>query len=166
MTKTDESFIETLLYAANRYLARRPRSRHEIKEYLGRRLYKKIIPDDKKTYLIDKVVKELEDQELINDESFATWWIEDRSYFKPRGKRALIFELRAKGVAKEVIEAVLDKLDLSEVELAKAILNKKRLVFERLDKNLRQEQIRKLLSRRGFTYEAIKKAIEEIDIME
>ena len=44
------------------------------------------------------MVDRLEARGLIDDAQFAAYWVEQRQTFRPRGSRALRFELRAKGV--------------------------------------------------------------------
>jgi regulatory protein len=100
--------------AALRLLAHRARSRGE----LATRLRRKDFPSG----LIQPVLDELESRGWLDDAEFARSWIRDRLRLRPRGRRALLAELRNKGVAGDVAEAALDEAfdepEVSEREIA------------------------------------------------
>src|SRR5438270_3533473 len=86
------------------YISFRPRSREEVRRYLR----KKETPPD----LINAALDRLTRLDLLNDQSFAEFWIESRERFSPRGSRALKNELRQKGVERDVVdELVSDEPD-------------------------------------------------------
>ena len=130
---------------AVRFLGFRPRSQHEVEIYLREKGYSTEISDD--------VVRCLVEQKYLDDKEFVRFWLDNRGQFKPRGERALRYELRQKGVANHLIEAALSEVD--EDELAWAAVERK------LDgwKNLPQLELKKkltgFLGRRGFNYETI-----------
>src|SRR4051812_9407807 len=78
-------------------LARRPRSEKEVRDNL---LKKKGTPE-----VIEKVIAKLKEQRFLNDEEFATWWIEQRTRITPRSMRLIRMELIQKGIDKETIES-------------------------------------------------------------
>jgi len=100
--------------AALRLLAHRARSRGE----LATRLRRKDFP----SRLIRRVLDDLEARGWLDDAEFARSWIRDRLRLRPRGRRALLSELRKKGVDAAVIEAALDEIfadpEHSEREIA------------------------------------------------
>jgi regulatory protein len=100
--------------AALRLLAHRARSRGE----LAARLRRKDFPPR----LIRTVLDDFQERGWLDDEAFARSWIRDRLRLRPRGRRALLAELRRKGVEAAVIEAALDEIfqdpEHSEREIA------------------------------------------------
>lgn len=101
------------------YLAVRPRSEREVKQYLRNKLiyqhpdYAGISHEEKDTFVstqersISKIMQKLSDASFIDDAAFAKWWIDNRRQFRPRGKRLLLLELQAKGVSAQDIETAL-----------------------------------------------------------
>lgn len=80
---------------AGRHLALRPHSVAELGTKL--RAFEPAI--------VEGVLVRLEELALLDDEAFAHSWVRERS--RTKGPRALQAELRAKGVADEVIQAAL-----------------------------------------------------------
>ena len=154
-----------------RLISARPRSEKEIRDYLTKNLKKKNLPNrvtavtlvEKK--LILEILKKLERQKLLNDHVFTVWWVEQRNTFRPRGKRGLLFELRQKGVdpklAEKIIEETVDELALVKQLLAKKLKLTKVPKFPKDPKS--RKKLTAFLARRGFGWEAIKKALEETD---
>jgi regulatory protein len=137
-----------------RFLAYRPRSRAEVEKYLAE---KGVIPAH-----AAEILERLTAAGLLDDLEFARFWVENRERFKPRGQRALQYELRQKGVSDTIIQEVLEEALPAEEESAyRAAQGRAR----RLSESEYVEFRRKLwayLARRGFAYEAIKQAIERL----
>ena len=93
----------------------------------------------------------------MNDQEFASLWVENRTQFKPRGKRALSSELFQKGIHNEIIEDVLGELD--EEMLAYQCARSKISKYRGLDEKAFQNKLSGLLSRRGFPYHIIKDVV-------
>jgi regulatory protein len=51
------------------------------------------------TASIEVIIQKLQANNLIDDATFAKWWIQNRQTFQPRGKRLLLLELKTKGVS-------------------------------------------------------------------
>jgi regulatory protein len=144
-----------LLERVLKFVAIRPRSRQEILRYLQKK-----IPKNEK--LLTQLVKEVEVLGLIDDREFAYWWVEQRITFRPKGKKALFFELRQKGVDKEMIEEILSER-LDEIVLARKLAQKKWLSLKNLPPKVGQQKLVGFLSRRGFSWQTVKKVVDEID---
>ena len=84
-----------------KFVTLRPRSRKEISDWFYRRKVHKSMQG--------KLIDKLEKLDLLDDEEFAKWWVEQRLSFKPRGKKLLNIELRQKGIEKDIIDNVLDR---------------------------------------------------------
>ena len=143
-----------LLERVLKFLSIRPRSRQEIINYL-----KKKIPQDE--ILREKALKEIEALDLIDDRDFAYWWVEQRMTFRPKGKRALFFELKQKGLEKSLIEEVLNE-KIDELALAQPLAEKKWLSLKKLPPMVGQQKLVGFLSRRGFSWEVIKKVLDRV----
>ena len=85
LTAQDE--VEAAYARSLRLLSQRDHTTTEIRQYLKRHELAEPVIDD--------VIGRLERANLINDERFAQNWIENRSEFRPRSRRALAYELRA-----------------------------------------------------------------------
>ena len=136
-----------------RFATLRPRSEKEIKDWFKRR----------KVYesLHKELFNRLNRLDLIDDEKFAQWWVEQRMAFKPRGKRVLGQELRQKGVDKEIIEETLSGIKLDETKVAGELLEKKAYRWEKLPRLEARRKMAQFLGRKGFAWETIEKIIEK-----
>lgn len=161
MGKISESSEEKVYNKALRFATLRPRSEHEINLWFKRK--------NISTALTKRVFNRLKNLGLVDDRIFASWWVEQRMTFRPKGRKALFFELRQKGVARDVIESVLKNVEIpNEVTLAAGLVAKKLPRFKDLSPEERKKKLVGFLGRRGFSWEAIKKAVDvgEADIVE
>lgn len=134
-----------------RFLSYRPRSRTEVERYLrGKAIQTDVISD---------VIARLEHAGYINDEAFARFWLENRERFKPRGQRALRYELLQKGVSDEIIGQMLSEMD-DETSAWRAIEGRLSRWADLPDDAFRQKIV-SYLSRRGFDYNTISLTLEK-----
>lgn len=127
---------------AVRFLGYRPRSSAETERYLADKGYSEEI--------VVQVVGRLTQQGYLDDRAFTRFWVENRERFRPRGRRALVYELRQKGVADEHIDAVLD--GYGEEEAAWSAVSGKVERWATLDEFAFKQRAMGHLSRRGFPY--------------
>lgn len=132
---------------AIRFLGFRARSQAEMVRYLRDKGYS--------AEVVDEIVGRLVNEQYLDDEAFARFWLEDRERFRPRGQQALRYELRQKGIADEVIDTVL--ADLDEDELAWKAVESKLYRWKNLAEQDLKKKIVGFLSRRGFNYETANK---------
>jgi len=104
---------------------------------------------------------------FINDTDFAIWWVNQRQESsRPKGERAIKFELYRKGIAKEIIEEAFssESLDgtekVSELDLALKSGSKKEKSLNGLEKRKFYEKLARFLAGKGFNWEITKQAIE------
>lgn len=128
---------------AVRYLALRPRSRTEIEGYLRGK------GDSEET--VAQVLARLESGGYVDDAQFARFWVENRLRFRPRGSRAMRFELRQKGLAQDDIDAALEGLD--EEEAAWEAVAGKVERWQGLDEREFLQKAMAYLGRRGFNFD-------------
>jgi len=134
---------EVAFQQAVRYLSYRPRSEAEVRQQLE--------SHDLSEQAIQDAVERLARNGLLDDSRFANTWVENRSEFRPRGRRALAFELRRMGVSPQVIESSLEGID--ENELAYQAGLKQVRKYQRLEWQDFRQKLIAFLARRGFSYE-------------
>ena len=137
---------------AYRLLSYRPRSTTEVKRHLVRKGYEE--------ELVDTAVARLIELDLLNDESFAQYWIEQRESFKPRSHMALSQELRQKGISREIIEKALENVD--ETAAARRAAEKKARIWATYSEDEFRSKMGRFLQRRGFHYGIIKQIVNEL----
>ena len=133
-----------------RFAMVRPRSEREITGYFRR---KKVHES-----LQEKLLGKLKHLELIDDEKFAKWWVEQRQAFKPKPKRVLIQELRIKGIDKEIVEKVLGEEEVDEEKMARELLEKKAYKWKNLPAREARQKMSQYLAGKGFGWDVVEKA--------
>jgi len=143
---------------ALKFLARRPRSEREVKDYLK----KKKVPDEQ----IEMILSKLREQKFVNDYEFATWWIEQRTRFRPKGRRVIEIELQQKGISREIVKELRIKNHESrgsdEKELARNLIQKRIAKYKELSRQELYQKLGGFLARRGFDLDIIKICIDEV----
>jgi regulatory protein len=91
---------------------------------------------------------------LLDDAAFARAWLDNRERFRPRGARAIHYELRQKGVARDIIDEVVT--DLDEEASAWAAVEGKLERWRTLDQDAFRKKVMGFLSRRGFRYDTVR----------
>jgi|SRR6266446_10799994 len=135
-------------------LARRAHSRYELQERLERKKYSHDT--------IQAVLAELETQKFLDDRAFAMSFARDRLQRRQLGRDRVALELKVKGIAKELIEETLGLLygEMDEQTLAQEALKKKQRTMKRSTTASDHRRLTDFLRRRGFSYEAIRKALK------
>jgi len=88
---------------------------------------------------------------LLNDKNFAQLWVENRSTARPRGRRALAYELGRRGIDRKTIDQALASID--EEELAYRAACKRARRFQNLEWKAFRQKMVQFLAQRGFDYE-------------
>jgi regulatory protein len=134
--------IEVAYQKALNYLSYRSRSEREVSDNLRKHKF----PND----VIQDVIDRLRRNRLVDDHDFARIWVENRSDFRPRGRRALSVELHRKGIQRDIIDEVLQDLDEDELAFQAAI--KQSPKYQGLDWEGFRKKMVAFLARRGFSY--------------
>ncbi|EMS79305.1 regulatory protein RecX [Desulfotignum phosphitoxidans] len=143
---------EKLFQTALRYLAIRPRSVGEMTGYLAKK--------SQDPAHISTVIDRLKQYRYLNDEEFARIFIENRKRNQPKSKFALTRELRQKGIRSQIISDLLDSYD--DMQMAVTALAARYQRWHHLDPETRQKKAFNYLRYRGFNYEAIRFAWEQV----
>lgn len=141
------------------YLQFRPRTEHEMREYLIKKKSKHKLTDE----VIDMQITSLKEEGLVNDKLFISWLVDVRSRTKQRSAMLLKRELMKHGVDKDLITGFFEDKPLDELPLALQALKVRWRRFENLDKRKRFEKAARFLQGRGFSYGIIKNAIAEME---
>ncbi len=147
---TDE--IEVAFQKALNFLSYRSRSENEVKTNLQKHNFSDDVMKD--------VIKRLRQNSLVNDSDFARLWVENRSEFRPRGRRALRFELRRKGIRTEIIDQVLQ--DVDEDDLAYQAAARQLHKYQKVDWEEFRVKMLAFLARRGFNYSVAASIVEKV----
>ncbi|HNT23936.1 MAG TPA: RecX family transcriptional regulator [Anaerolineales bacterium] len=141
---------EVAYQQALRLLSYRPRASAEVR----RNLVKHDVPAE----VIEDVLARLQRAGLIDDNRFAQAWVENRSEFRPRGRRALVVEMRQRGLDDESIQQALAEVD--EQALADQAANKQARRLAGLDETAFKQKLSGFLARRGFGYAVIRETVD------
>ena len=148
----DQDLLEKARQSALNFLSYRPRSIAEVRRNLIKKEFAELV--------VEQVIGRLQELELLNDKTFAQYWVEQREAFKPRSAIALRSELYQKGVANDIIEEVL--LDLDETAAARKAAETKAPRWQHLDREQFQKKLGGFLQRRGFHYGIVRQIIDEM----
>lgn len=144
--------LDKVKQAAYRLISYRPRSVAEVTRHLVRKGHDE--------YLVDTAVAHLINVNLLDDEAFARYWVEQRETFKPRSQLAISQELRQKGISRDIIETVI--ADVDETAAARRAAEKKARSLSNLPEQEFRQKLGQFLQRRGFHYEIINHITKEM----
>ncbi|NNF14743.1 MAG: regulatory protein RecX [Gemmatimonadetes bacterium] len=155
-------------HAALNLLSYSARTRAELRMRLSRKGFRPA--------RIDPCLDRLEEKGFIDDEAVAASFVRDRLRHRPRGKVALSSELRAKGVARDVIDRAIDDVfdteETDDVHIARIVAEKwtarqPREVLDALVSDHRHEERAKArrrlvgyLARRGLRGEPLSAGVD------
>lgn len=126
----------------------RPHSIREFKDYLRR---KKAEPE-----LVEKLIEEFLKRGYLNDRKFGEWWL-GRRVRKQKSNRSIEFELRGKGIDREVIAEIMQGDNQNETERLK-------ITVARLRDRTRYQDPQKLMAYlvgKGYSYSLVREVLSE-----
>ena len=137
-----------------RLLSRRARSAGELRERLRTGGFS--------TDVAEGVLSDLEGAGLIDDEEFARSWVAGRKAAGGAARRRVFWELRRKGVDRDLIERVLSEEMDDQTELAQATqLARKKLRGQRADA-MELSRLRRHLLGRGFGFGTVDSVLQAV----
>ncbi|WP_328553055.1 MULTISPECIES: recombination regulator RecX [unclassified Streptomyces] len=141
-----------------RLLTGTPRTRKQLADALRKRE----IPDE----VADEVLSRFEEVGLINDGAFADAWVESRHHGRGLARRALVQELRTKGVESTLIDEAVGQLDAEQEEAtARELVARKLRSTRGLDRDKRLRRLAGMLARKGYSQgmalSVVRRALEE-----
>ncbi|MGE5402065.1 MAG: regulatory protein RecX [Ignavibacteriales bacterium] len=142
--------------SAYRFLGIRLHSEKELQRKLLAKKYDKDI--------VASVLKELKDNNYLDDELFAREYTDERINKKSIGPNRVRLELKSKGVASEVIDRIMqDKAGSPDSESAYQLVQKKlqSSKYKDLDKRKLSQKLYAFLLSRGFDFDVIKEVVNK-----
>ncbi|MER7180063.1 recombination regulator RecX [Streptomyces hyaluromycini] len=141
-----------------RLLTGTPRTRKQLADAL----HKREIPD----HVAEEVLSRFEEVGLINDSAFADAWVESRHHGRGLARRALVQELRTKGVEPALIDEAVAQLDSEQEEdTARELVARKLRSTRGLDRDKRIRRLAGMLARKGYAegmaLRVVRRALEE-----
>jgi regulatory protein len=149
--KSRETYEAAYLQAL-KLLNYRQRSAKEVRRNLAEHGYGEEV--------IQESISRLERSGLIDDRRFAQNWVENRSEFRPRGRRALKMELYQRGLEEEEINQALESLDEEELAYQAALRQVRKM--KGLEWPDFRQKMSAFLARRGFQYGYISTAVRRV----
>ena len=146
---SEDSSFDYIYNNTLRFLSYRPRSEAEVLDYL-----KKKQASTKNTL---EVMRRLREYNFVNDENFARWYIENRN----KSIRIISFELKRKGISKNIMEKVLEDFDVKKKEdsLLNKLIEKKWKTVSKSPKEKQYEKMMRYVLSKGFDYDDAKKEV-------
>lgn len=139
-----------------RLLKLRQRSEHELRQRLIRKKFT--------AETIEEVIAYLKKIKLINDREFSQSWIASR--INNFGKRRIVFELRQKGISKELIEESLEEFKerFSDTDNLRELARKKydKFLQENQDSFKAKKRLFAFFMRKGYSPEIIIEILESL----
>ncbi|WP_298181908.1 regulatory protein RecX [Saccharomonospora sp.] len=124
-------------------LAARPRTKEELRQALRRKGF----ADDVSEILLGK----LDDAGLVDDAAFAEMWVRSRHTYRGLARRALVAELKRKGVDPEIAVEAADAIDSEdEEERARQLVRKKLRTMVDVDEQKATRRLLGMLARKGY----------------
>jgi regulatory protein len=148
-----EDTVEEAYQKALRLLGYRPRTEYEMRSRLAEYGYEEDC--------IENVIARLLEKKYLDDRQFAEDWVENRSTFRPRGRRLLTMELRQKQVSENQIRTALETIPEDAI-LVRQAAEKYCTKLKGLDKQSFKRKLYGFLARKGFNYDDIKPILEEM----
>ncbi len=148
----DQDGQESAYQQALQFLNYRQRSQAEVRKNLQTHQVSEQI--------IASVLERLRNNGLVNDQSFAQNWVENRIEFRPRGKRALVMELRQHGLDDEAIDQAIENIDEEQLAYQAAVKQVRKL--DTKDWQTFRQKLSNFLLRRGFNFDVINPVVHKV----
>lgn len=110
--------------------------------------------------LIENTISQLSENGLLNDESYASQWVDERLRLKPRSRRMLTYELRQKGISNDLIQSAVEDIDdfSSACEIAEKRLDR----YRDLPKFEFRKKLGNYLAGKGYSYDVISETTQKM----
>lgn len=121
-----------------------PKSRHQLRT----KLRQKGCEDEASEAVLDRMSA----VGLVDDEAFAGMLVRSHQAGRGLARRALVQELRAKGIDDEIAETALASIDVEdERDRARALVEKKMRAMHGLDATVQTRRLAGMLARKGYS---------------
>ena len=141
-----ESEFGKIYQRALEWVLTRPRSEEETREYLKNKLRQP------SSGFIDDTIEKFYSRGYLDDQKFAEWYVENRFVKKGVSAKRLRMELMKKGIAKDIIETILEESERNDEDEIRKMITKKRAKYT-------DEKLIQYLCRQGFPYELVRELV-------
>lgn len=142
-----ESDFGKIYYRALNYCLIRPRSSKELKQYLTKN---RTAPE-----LIERIINKMTEKGYQDDTVFSKYWVDNRMLKKGISQRKLAYELKQKGIEKDIIQQALENSERNDdQEIEKLILKKK--------SKYPPDKLLAYMVRQGFDFVKVKEKINQL----
>lgn len=126
-------------------------------------IYKKLatsnLTEEDKGQIIQKLIQE----QFINEERYARFFIRDKYRFNRWGKIKIKFELKRKGISEDNIQQGMSEIDENEyIRIAYNLALSKNQKIKETNPYKRKAKLINFLSNKGFEYEIIENVLNQI----
>jgi regulatory protein len=114
--------------------------------------------------IADLVVTELEARGYVNDRAFAVAWAESRARDRSLGRRRLRQALQARGIARPLVEAALERAfaDTDELTRARVAAERRLTSLRRRAPDQAARRLHDYLRRRGYPGDVVRRVLREL----
>ena len=135
----------------------RPRSIAEARCRMAEQGYG---PDD-----IEETIASAIATDQLDDAAFTKLWIRDRMWHHPLSRAAIARELRAKGIASDLIALTLESEypAVREIELARGLADARFVRLHSVEPQKRRQRTMAFLSRRGFSRSIVYQVLRDLE---
>lgn len=150
--KKDDQIEEGFQKALN-YISYKPRTKFEV--------VKKLNENDFNQDIISIVLEMLIEKGYVDDSQYAKNWVENRSFYKPRSKKLITWELKNKQISEDIISEVTGEM-IPEEELAMLAAEKYARRLSGYEKDVFCRRLSGYLIRRGFSYSTVNSTVKTV----
>lgn len=158
----DSSEADDAKQKAYHYISYRPRSEHEISQYLRRKGFSR--------ERAHRTIEDFRSLGLVDDESFAAMIVRDAVARGKSGPAAVRKKLLEKRIARQTIDTLIaehftdDLLESKAIALLKKRVERTRARLKGLDPSKRRARLYQYLCQRGFSSQTAKHALNSIEV--
>lgn len=134
------------------YISFKPRTTQETRKKLQQSGYDEL--------LIEDTITSLTENGLLDDKYYAEQWVDERQRYKPRSKRALVFELRKKGISDNLIQSAVE--DVDDIQSGYEIARSRLFRYEGLSKYEFRNKLGNYLAGKGYPFDVISEITKDL----
>jgi regulatory protein len=147
---------ELALSRARRYCAYQERCEREVEL--------KLKAWNVKPALAGQVIRQLKEENYIDDERFARVFVSGKFRINHWGRTKISYELKGKGIPENLINKALEEIDEEEYRnVLRELLSKKNREIKEEDPFVRKKKLVSFAMGKGFEYPIIKEAVDTME---